>query len=117
MFTDGWNQWNQWGHWNASGPGPGNWEWSGVPPPGVTIGPDGKPTGISNTPVAPAAPQISGNFNVPPPSASSPYVYNSVTNAQTYNQVIVEKKKSKFFHSIEKFNLIYYKAGIVILVR
>ncbi|XP_051164145.1 arginine/serine-rich protein PNISR isoform X2 [Leptopilina boulardi] len=85
--SDGWNQWNQWGHWNASGPGPGNWEWSGVPPPGVTIGPDGKPTGISNTPVAPAAPQISGNFNVPPPSASSPYVYNSVTNAQTYNQV------------------------------
>ncbi|XP_043480893.1 arginine/serine-rich protein PNISR-like isoform X4 [Leptopilina heterotoma] len=86
--SDGWNQWNQWGHWNAAGPGPGNWEWSGVPPPGVTIGPDGKPTGLGNSPVAPSAPQISGNFNVPPPSAPSPYVYNSVSNAQPYNQQV-----------------------------
>lgn len=101
VFVDGWNQWNQWEHWNPAGPGSGNWEWSGVPPPGVSIGPDGKPVGMANVPVAPSAPQISGNvpFNVPPPSSSSPYVYNSVSNTQSYNQVC---KQINFFFNYMK---------------
>lgn len=82
--SDGWNQWSQWGHWNATGPGTGTWEWSGVPPPGVTMGPDGRPTGIPNS--APPTPNISPSFAVPPPAAPS-YGYNSVAPAQSYNQV------------------------------
>ncbi|XP_034949130.1 arginine/serine-rich protein PNISR-like [Chelonus insularis] len=92
--NDNWSQWSQWGQWNTSAPGGGVWEWSGVPPPGVTMGPDGKPMGVpsvpavSTMPVVPPAPNISARpgFNVPPPTA--PYTYNSITsNAATFNQV------------------------------
>ncbi|XP_014468916.1 PREDICTED: arginine/serine-rich protein PNISR-like isoform X2 [Dinoponera quadriceps] len=81
-----WNQWNQWDNWNSSTSG--SWEWGGVPPPGVTVGPDGKPIGLPAVPVVPPAPAISTttDFNTPPP-APSMYSYNSVSPAQSYNQV------------------------------
>ncbi|KAG7210304.1 hypothetical protein KM043_011845 [Ampulex compressa] len=87
--SESWNQWSQWGHWNATGSGTGNWEWSGVPPPGVTMGSDGKPMGIPTVPVIPPAPTISTTteFSVQPPAAASLYSYNSVPPAQSYNQV------------------------------
>ncbi|EFN80678.1 Splicing factor, arginine/serine-rich 18 [Harpegnathos saltator] len=86
--SEAWNQWNQWDNWNSSTSGTGNWEWSGVPPPGVTVGPDGKPIGLPAVPVIPPAPTISTttDFNTPPP-APSMYSYNSVSPAQSYNQV------------------------------
>ncbi|KAH0951265.1 hypothetical protein HN011_012012 [Eciton burchellii] len=86
--SDAWTQWNQWGHWNTSASGTGSWEWSGVPPPGVTIGPDGKPVDLPTVPVIPPVPTISTttDFNTPP-SAPSLYSYNSVSSAQSYNQV------------------------------
>ncbi|KYN28999.1 Splicing factor, arginine/serine-rich 18 [Trachymyrmex cornetzi] len=86
--SEAWTQWNQWGHWNASTSGTGNWEWSGVPPPGVTVDPDGKPIGLPAVPVIPPAPTISTttDFNTPPP-APSLYSYNSVPPGQPYNQV------------------------------
>lgn len=83
-----WNQWSQWGQWNSTAPGGACWEWSGVPPPGVQIGPDGRPMGnpsIMSTTVPPA-PNISGrsSFNIPPPgstttttTATIPYNYNT----------------------------------------
>ncbi|KAG8040121.1 hypothetical protein G9C98_000691, partial [Cotesia typhae] len=76
--NDNWNAWSQWGQWNTSGPGGGFWEWSGVPPPGVQLGPDGKPMGIPGVPVPPA-PTITTRtgFSVPPPAPG--YSYNSVT--------------------------------------
>lgn len=91
--TEAWTQWNQWGHWNASTSGSGNWEWSGVPPPGVTIDSDGKPVGLPAVPVIPPAPTISTttDFNTPPP-APSLYSYNSVPPGQSYNQVKNERK-------------------------
>ncbi|XP_076293898.1 uncharacterized protein LOC143215561 isoform X2 [Lasioglossum baleicum] len=84
-----WTQWNQWGHWNSSGSGAGTWEWTGVPPPGVSIGSDGKPMGIPTVPVIPPAPTISttSEFNVPPPAAPALYSYNSVPPTQPYSQV------------------------------
>ena len=88
---DSWNQWSQWGQWNTSGPGGGSWEWSGVPPPGVTMGPDGKPTGLPSIPPVPPAPTISNSpsFNVPPPSAATPpYSYSTVAPVPPYNQVL-----------------------------
>ncbi|EFN61795.1 Splicing factor, arginine/serine-rich 18 [Camponotus floridanus] len=88
--SETWTQWNQWGHWNTSASGTGSWEWSGVPPPGVTIGPDGKPIGLPTMPVIPPAPTISTttDFNAPPPAAPSLYSYNSsLSPAQSYNQV------------------------------
>ncbi|EZA49941.1 Splicing factor, arginine/serine-rich [Ooceraea biroi] len=87
--SDAWTQWSQWGHWNTSASGTGSWEWSGVPPPGVTIGPDGKPVGLPTVPVIPPVPTISTttDFNTPPPAAPSLYSYNSVPPAQSYNQV------------------------------
>ncbi|KYN06224.1 Splicing factor, arginine/serine-rich 18 [Cyphomyrmex costatus] len=87
--SEAWTQWNQWGHWNASTSGTGNWEWSGVPPPGVTVDPDGKPIGLPAVSVIPPAPTISStttDFNTPPP-APSLYSYNSVPPGQPYNQV------------------------------
>ncbi|KYM75379.1 Splicing factor, arginine/serine-rich 18 [Atta colombica] len=86
--SEAWTQWNQWGHWNASTSGTGNWEWSGVPPPGVTVDPDGKPIGLPAVPVIPPAPTISTttDFNTPPP-APSLYSYNSMPPGQPYNQV------------------------------
>lgn len=82
------SQWNQWDNWNNSTSSTENWEWSGVPPPGVTVGPDGKPIGLPAVPVIPPAPSISTttDFNTPPP-APSMYSYNSVSPAQSYNQV------------------------------
>ncbi|KOC70300.1 hypothetical protein WH47_02803 [Habropoda laboriosa] len=87
--AEAWNQWNQWGHWNTSGSGAGTWEWTGVPPPGVSIGSDGKPMGIPTVPVIPPAPTISttSEFSVPPPAAPSLYSYNSVPPTQPYSQV------------------------------
>jgi len=89
-LTDAWTQWNQWGHWNTSASGTGSWEWSGVPPPGVTVGPDGKPVDLPTVPVIPPVPTISTttDFNTPP-SAPSLYSYNSVSSAQSYNQVMI----------------------------
>ncbi|KAL0116952.1 hypothetical protein PUN28_010079 [Cardiocondyla obscurior] len=86
--SEAWTQWNQWGHWNASTSGSGSWEWTGVPPPGVTIDSDGKPIGLPTVPVIPPAPTISTttDFNTPPP-APSLYSYNSVPPGQPYNQV------------------------------
>ncbi|XP_078039422.1 uncharacterized protein LOC144471343 isoform X1 [Augochlora pura] len=87
--AESWTQWNQWGHWNSSGSGAGTWEWTGVPPPGVSIGSDGKPMGIPTVPVIPPAPTISttSEFNVPPPAAPALYSYNSVPPTQPYSQV------------------------------
>ncbi|OAD59170.1 Arginine/serine-rich protein PNISR [Eufriesea mexicana] len=87
--AEAWNQWNQWGHWNTSGSGAGTWEWTGVPPPGVSIGSDGKPMGIPTVPVIPPAPTISttSEFSVPPPTTPSLYSYNSVPPTQPYSQV------------------------------
>ncbi|KAG9431888.1 Splicing factor, arginine/serine-rich [Apis mellifera carnica] len=87
--AEAWNQWNQWGHWNTSGSGAGTWEWTGVPPPGVSIGSDGKPMGIPTVPVIPPAPTISttSEFSVPPPATPSLYSYNSVPPTQPYSQV------------------------------
>lgn len=89
--NDNWNQWSQWGQWNTSAPGGGCWEWSGVPPPGVTIGPDGKPMGIPGIPTVPPAPNISNRtgYNVPPTASASPYSFNSVSSNQSaFNHVI-----------------------------
>ncbi|KAF3422065.1 LOW QUALITY PROTEIN: hypothetical protein E2986_04494 [Frieseomelitta varia] len=87
--AEAWNQWTQWGHWNTSGSGTGTWEWTGVPPPGVSIGSDGKPMGIPTVPVIPPAPTISttSEFSVPPPATPSLYSYNSVPPTQPYSQV------------------------------
>lgn len=89
MPAEAWNQWTQWGHWNTSGSGAGTWEWTGVPPPGVSIGSDGKPMGIPTVPVIPPAPTISttSEFSVPPPATPSLYSYNSVPPTQPYSQV------------------------------
>lgn len=94
MRTEAWAQWSQWGHWNTSASGVGSWEWSGVPPPGVTIGPDGKPMGLPAVPVIPPAPVISTttDFTAPPPAAPSLYSYNSVQPTQSYNQVKNNKR-------------------------
>lgn len=92
-----WNQWSQWGQWNAAAPGGACWEWSGVPPPGVQIGPDGRPMGSPTLimPTVPPAPNISGRsgFSHPPPGTaitptSTPYNFNSVGGSQVgFNQV------------------------------
>ncbi|XP_014295036.1 arginine/serine-rich protein PNISR [Microplitis demolitor] len=84
--NDNWNAWSQWGQWNTSGPGGGCWEWSGVPPPGVQLGPDGKPMGVP----VPAAPNISRTgFNVPPPPPppSGAYSYNSGSAQANFNSL------------------------------
>ena len=70
------------------------------------MGPDGKPMGIPNIPITPAAPQISGStgFNVPPPAAPPPYSYNSVPVAQPYNQVCRQLTFNYWsFECLEKF--------------
>ncbi|XP_011296906.1 arginine/serine-rich protein PNISR isoform X2 [Fopius arisanus] len=76
---DNWNSWSQWGQWNAAAPGGACWEWSGVPPPGVTMGPDGKPMGLPNIPIpsVPPAPSITSRGH----SHNSPFPYNSVSSA------------------------------------
>lgn len=103
LVGDRWSQWNQWGHWNATGPGTGHWEWSEVPPPGVTMGPDGRPMGLPSVPLVPPAPNISGggNFNVPPPAPPPPY-FNSGPAGQQYNQVIGTTFNLNFFFSYSR---------------
>lgn len=89
MSSDAWAQWSQWGHWNTSNSSTGTWEWTGVPPPGVTVGPDGKPVGVPTLPIIPPGPTISTTeFNVPPPVTPSLYSYNSAPPSQPYNQQV-----------------------------
>lgn len=76
----GGDNWNSWGQWNAAAPGGACWEWSGVPPPGVTMGPDGKPMGHPNAPM-PVSPAPHGNRSHSGHSGS--YSYNSVSPVQS----------------------------------
>ncbi|XP_035730798.1 arginine/serine-rich protein PNISR-like isoform X1 [Vespa mandarinia] len=109
--SDAWAQWSQWGHWNTSNSSTGTWEWTGVPPPGVTIGPDGKPVGVPTLPIIPPGPTISTTeFNVPPPVTPSLYSYNSAPpSAQPYNQQVSNFWSGESSTAVPSQPLLYMK--------
>lgn len=108
--SDAWAQWSQWGHWNTSNSNTGTWEWTGVPPPGVTIGPDGKPAGVPTLPIIPPGPTISTTeFNVPPPVTPSLYSYNSAPPSQPYNQQVSNFWSGESSTAVPSQPLLYMK--------